>query len=151
LKEQVPVEGGMFHDSKPWNLGSPSGSDVSFGKNDVLSRLEQIRTSEDPSALLQSMCSSYQILDLADSEDDVFKQGMRHLLTAACISQPDAHPDFLKTFVLIASAIEGKQMQVQVALDSLLHSDFQPCAMDLSSVLLYPSSALKPIRNMVYS
>lgn len=99
-----------------------------------MSRLEQLRTSDDPSAMLRSMCSSYDILDLADSEDDVFCQGMKHLLAAACDAQPAAHPEFRKTFVLVASAVEGRQMQLQSALDSLLQSEFQPCAMDLSGV-----------------
>lgn len=135
LEEQAAPAVGIFHDSKPWLLGSQSGSDVSFGKNDVLSRLEQICTTEDPSELLKSMCSSYDILDLADSEDDVFEQGMKHLLTAACTAQPATHPHFRKTFILIASAVEGKQMHLQSALDSFLQTNFQPCAMDLSGVL----------------
>lgn len=135
LEEQAAPAGGIFHDSKPWLMGSQSGSDVSFGKTDVLSTLEKLCTSEDPSVLLKSMCSSYDILDLADSEDGVFTKGMNLLLTSACTSQPATHPDFRKTFHLIASAVEGKQMQLQSALDSILQSKFQPCTVDLSGSL----------------
>jgi hypothetical protein len=145
------VEEGFFHDSKPWNASSPSGSQVSFGKSDVLATLKDIRNSEDPSTLLKSLCSSYDILDLADSEDDVFQQGMRYLLEAARTAPPDAHPHFLETFALIAGAIEGncKQMQLQIALDSLMHSDFQPFAIDLSSMVLSQISELTPLHTMI--
>lgn len=138
---------GIFHDSRPWHLGSESGSDASFGRSDVLSRLEQIRKAGDPSPLLKTLCASYDILDLADSDDEVFQRGLRHLLAAACTSQPSTHADFLKAFVLISSAVEGRQPRLHSTLDLMLDSDFQPCSLDLSSAPHLPSHdiALHPI------
>lgn len=115
-----------------------------------MSRLEQIHTSNDPSVFLKSMCSSYDILDLADSEEDVFQQGMQHLLKSACTSQPATHPDFHKTFLMIACAVEGKRIHLHSALDSFLQDAFQPCAIDLSGVMLYPPDTANHLYPVVF-
>jgi hypothetical protein len=92
---------------------------VSFGKLDVLSRLEQLESSADPCALLKQLSASYDILDLADSDEETFRRGFSLLTKAVSGAGPDLVVELKRTFHIVTNAIDGRLRHQKAALEVL--------------------------------
>lgn len=109
-------------------------SDVSFGGPAVMAKLETLAGEADPSTVLHRLCSSYDIIDLADSEPVMFEAGLKHILAAAVSAPLSAEANFQKTFDIITSTIDGRAQYLHLTLKHLLTKEFRPTQIDLSGV-----------------
>lgn len=99
-----------------------------------MAKLETLAGEADPSTVLHRLCSSYDIIDLADSEPVMFEAGLKHILAAAVSAPLSAEANFQKTFDIITSTIDGRAQYLHLTLKHLLTKEFRPTQIDLSGV-----------------
>lgn len=99
-----------------------------------MAKLETLANVADPAALLQKLCSSYDIVDLADSEPAVFEAGLKHILFAAVPATQSAAIHFQKTFDIIISTVKGRTLHLRLMLEHLLAREYCAREIDLSGM-----------------
>eukprot|EP00892_Ulva_mutabilis_P006055 jgi/Ulvmu1/3821/UM018_0032.1 len=111
-------------------------SDASFGGPAVMAKLETLATVPDPAAVLQKLCSSYDIVDLADGEPAMFEAGLKNILSAGVSATQSAEVHFQKAFDILTSTVDGRTLRLRIMLEHLLAKGNRPRTIDLSGVLL---------------
>lgn len=124
----------LFLPSSSIRFDSQTLSDVSFGGPAVMAQLEALASEADPTTLLQKLCTSYDIVDLADSEPAMFEVGLKHILTAAVSAPVSAEAHFQRTFAIITSTIDGRVQYLHLTLKHLLSQEFRSAQIDLSGM-----------------
>lgn len=110
-------------------------SDVSFGGPAVFAKLEALATEPDPSTVLQKLCASYDIVELADSEPAMFEVGLGHILGSAVNAPHTSESTFQRAFEIITSTIDGRTSYLGITLKHLLKEHFRPKHIDLSGMI----------------
>ena len=133
------VSDAMSQDEMLWaareiQFDSQTLSDASFGGPAVMAKLETLASVADPAAVLKKLCSSYDIVDLADSEPAMFEVGLRHILSAAVSAPSAAEVHFQKTFDIITSTVDGRALHLRLALEHLMAQEHRPTHIDLSGM-----------------